>query len=145
MSEKSVLSLRVNPTPSKSLAAIILVTHVLAFVSGFASTLPLWLSWVLAIAVLCSLVIYLNRYYLHYMDGLAIGYQDSGSWYLDDGGDETLKLQLLPSSVVTPWVVILNFKSANKTTNSFVICRDSLDAESFRKLRVVLTITKIPV
>lgn len=107
--------------------------------------LPLWLSRILAIGVLCSLVLHLNRYYLHYMDGLAIGYHDSGGWYLDDGSDETLKLQLLPSSVVTPWVVILNFKSANKATRSFVICRDSLDAESFRELRVVLTIAKVSV
>jgi len=44
---------------------------------------------------------------------------------------------VLDSSVVTTWMVILHIKSGSKK-RAVTVCRDSVDSESFRMLRVYL-------
>lgn len=45
--------------------------------------------------------------------------------------------KLLDSSIVTTWMVILHVETEAKT-HAVTVCRDSVDSESFRMLRVYL-------
>lgn len=46
--------------------------------------------------------------------------------------------QLAPSTVVTAWIVILHLSVGGRKTLAIPICRDGLEPDAFRRLRVYL-------
>lgn len=60
-------------------------------------------------------------------------------WTLEQQGREPETLRILPCSVVSPWLIILHGRVGNRP-RVWVIPRDSLDAETFRCLRVYLQV-----
>jgi toxin CptA len=68
-------------------------------------------------------------------------WQADGDWLLETGAGETLAAQLLPSSYVHPWLVVLNLRLEDRRwPRSLVLLRDSLDETTFRRLRVRLAV-----
>ena len=66
-------------------------------------------------------------------------WEEACEWVLELRDGTQYETQLLPSSYVSPWLVVLNF---DKTTYSKIrlvtLFRDALDPESFRRLRARL-------
>jgi toxin CptA len=140
-SPKYASPLYLKPETSRIFVALFLTGHL----GAMASVLLLNFSWELKAALLIILAISL----VVVLRGRGIGNVSSLTW--KDGGEWALKLdngteyetQLLPSSYVNPWLVVLNFhKAENNRGRSVTLFRDALDPESFRRLRVRLGVEK---
>jgi len=70
-------------------------------------------------------------------------WQSENDWRLESRGEGTLTAELLPSSFLHPWLMILNLRvEGRRLPVSVALPRDSLDATTFRQLRVRLTTQK---
>ena len=70
-----------------------------------------------------------------------------GSWQFENNAGEVCDAQLLPSSTVTPWLVILNFHITGRWTKwpgSVALCRDAVDEDTLRRLKVRLKTDTCP-
>jgi len=133
---KSVLLPYLAPKLSRALALALLGIHVLAFLAAWLNPLPVWLRLLLSLSVLLSL-------WLSYRSKpqiIGIRLQPEGYWLLDSANNTELEASLLGSSIVNPWFVLLHFQAETRRY-SLLICRDSLDVEAFRRLRVALKVT----
>ena len=66
-------------------------------------------------------------------------WKDGPDWAIEFRNNTHYETQLLPSSFVSPWLVVLNFKKTEEQPRrSVTLFRDALDGESFRRLRVRL-------
>jgi hypothetical protein len=74
------------------------------------------------------------------IQGLAL--KPDSSCGLTDYSGETYEAQLLGSSIVSPWFVLLHLRT-DKKTRHVLICRDSLEPDTFRQLRVALHVIKL--
>jgi hypothetical protein len=120
---------------SRALLTFIQVTHGLALLTALATPVPWWLRLGLAIAVLISL-----RWALHNsqrVQGLTL--TAGGDWEILYRG-HSRQARPAPGSVVTPWIVLLNLSEEGRRID-IPICRDGVDPESFRRLRVQLRIS----
>ena len=59
-------------------------------------------------------------------------------WWLRRQGAGDSRLGLLPGSFVHPWIIILRFVNEAAGRDTFILCRDNLDADTLRRLRVRL-------
>ena len=64
-------------------------------------------------------------------------WKEGGEWVLELNDGTQYETYILPSSYVSPWLVVLNFSQVeNQRGRSVTFFRDALDQESFRRLRV---------
>ena len=67
-------------------------------------------------------------------------WQAGNEWRVELCNGELLMARLRPSSFMHPWLVVLNLRvEGQRLPRSLVLARDSLDATTFRQLRVRLT------
>ena len=133
--------LRVAPKSSKRLALLLSVGHLAAIALVWPLAVPLWLKLGLSLALSLSLVFFIRR------DALLIArdsivtvdlYED-GSCALQTQAGEWQDCALLDSSVISPYLTILNLKSESRWQVRYAtLLPDSLEAEDFRRLRVWL-------
>ncbi|WP_143735103.1 protein YgfX [Methylocaldum sp. 14B] len=109
--------------------------HALAAFASLANPLPAWTRLGLLGAVLFSLFLCRREYSLN---------PAVRELVLKPGGECEIfppsgmqSGTVLDSSIVTTWIVILHIKTETKT-HAVTVCRDGMDAESFRMLRVYL-------
>ncbi len=101
-------------------------------------------SWIKAVAtaiVVCSLVLQVGRSAWRMgascITALRIG--NDGALSVETHRGETLKCEVLPSTFVSSVVTVLNLRTwPERRRVDTVICRDCVDADSFRRLRVWL-------
>ena len=72
--------------------------------------------------------------------GLAL--KPDNSWALTLTGGETVEASLLGSSIISTGFVLLHLRT-EKNVRHILICRDSLEADTFRRLRVALRVVAI--
>ena len=135
----STLSLSLKFSQQLTLSLIILHLLVLLALSfyNFSFMLKLILSFLVLIHaghVWQYYVALLNKGSIH-----NIILNTRGEWQLHQAENEQLAV-LLPDSIVTQYLVILNFKTSKFLRVSVPIMRDSVSAEEWRKLRVYLEI-----
>ena len=70
------------------------------------------------------------------------GYGDNG-WYVEPSADEITPVRLMGSTVATRFFIFVHMKTERSTRFSFLVFRDSLDKESYRRLRILLTIVGV--
>lgn len=140
MSQKSV-PLYLELHPSRIFAAVLLVVH--GGAAGCVLIVPL--SWpvrvLLAALILLSLWYTLSRWGLlrHNRAVTALLWDDLGEWKLFSRDRKETAVRLEPDSFVSPGWVVLNFSAIDAPGRwSVVLLPDSLDGESFRRLRVRL-------
>lgn len=134
-------TLEFRPRPSKLLARFLVVVHVAAaltalyFVPG-----RLMLALVLGFITISFLRTY-RRHILQLGSRAArrVLCQDDGVWFLQDTLGVTREARLLPSTFLHPRLVILNFELCRSSIRrSLVLCPDSLDVQTLRRLRARL-------
>ncbi|MGZ8242959.1 protein YgfX [Methylomagnum sp.] len=123
---------------SPTLNRFIFVVHGLAGFAALANPLPVWIKASLFMAVALSLYF---TYRNHVLDPAVreLSLSPDGEWKVMCRSG-TVFAQLADGSVVTRWLVILHLIPESGGKLAVPILRDSLDAESFRRLRVHLRV-----
>lgn len=126
--------------PSRYLAAVLVAAHGAALALLFPLVLPLWAKAALAMVIIFSLVYHLRRdAWLSSKISAMTLILEKESIVLELRGGDQLAGQVLRDSLVTPYITVLNIlPQGARLAHSVVILPDSLDAESFRQLRVWL-------
>ncbi len=130
---------QVELSPSRYLALILIAAH------GAAAAVPLLLLPLWAGALVASLLS-LNLYHSLLRDAWWRLAHSCAGLVLEDAQAEIVRrdgacqpCRILPGSLVTPWLTVLNLlPEGARYACSVIILPDSLDAESFRRLRVWL-------
>jgi toxin CptA len=134
-SEKFVAPLHLILEPSRLLNRGIAAIHGLAGVAALANPLPLWARLGLLVAVTLSFSLTRRDYVLEpKVQGLTL--HSDASWEVIRRSG-AVSAVLADSTVVTRWIVILHLQ-AETGKIAVPVCRDSVDPESFRRLRVDL-------
>lgn len=126
--------------PSRSLAAILAIAHGTALASLVPLDFPAWVKAALGLVILFSLGYHLRRDALLFAPAsrMVLALESEEAVLVARAG-ETLAGRVSRESVVTPRIVVLNvLPQGVRLARSVVILPDSLDAESFRQLRVWL-------
>lgn len=140
MSRAARPPLRLRPLASSRLAAFLVLVH--GAVVVVAGLLPL--SWVLRVALavvaLLSLAHALAVHVFRWLPWALVEavWHPDGAWTLTLASGQELPARLLPSSYVSPALVVLNFRCGRWLLRSLVLARDALDADQHRRLRVRL-------
>jgi len=131
-SRPSAGPLRLEPTPSRRLAALVLAAHMGA--AAVALSLPglLPLRFLLALLVALSLL----RVWPAVVRRVAVTWGPEGDWWWRDRAGERA-VRLRADSYCSPAVVVLRFE-APRWRRDVVLLPDSLDPEVLRRLRVRL-------
>jgi len=126
--------------PSHYLAAILIAAHGITLAVLFPLEFPLWAKTALALVVLLSLGYHLRRDAWLSAPAAGVGLMlDGDQVVLTTHSGKMLSGQILRDSLVTPYLTVLNIlPQGARIARSVVILPDSLDAESFRQLRVWL-------
>jgi len=122
------------------LAAMLITAHGATLAALFPLDFPIWAKTALAFLVLLSLGYHLWREAWLFAPSACVALMLEGDQVvLSTRGGEQLTAQILRDSLVTPYFTVLNIlPQGARFSHSVVILPDSLDAESFRQLRVWL-------
>lgn len=156
MPEKSVLCPYIAPKPSRGLGTLLIGIHALAFLAAWLNPLPVSLHLLLSAAVLLSagwhlrrsinrvkgtekLIKLLEKLFQSQPEIPGLALKSDNSWALTLSTGEIIEASLLGNSILSPWFVLLHFRT-EKNDRQVLICRDSLEPDTFRRLRVALRV-----
>jgi hypothetical protein len=130
--------LRLEPRRSRRLAVYLAAAH-----GGALALLPLLPLGMPVVAVLAGLIVLswawnqaTHVWLRRDRSIVSLVWLADGTWRLTDRGGTTRVCRLRWDSYVHPWLTVLNFTGASRC--SVVLLPDSLDPETFRRLRVRL-------
>jgi len=125
--------------PSNTLAGILLLLHLGAVLIVFFVVYPGWLRLGLFSVCVWSLWSNLRQHAWRNADKAIISFVEQyDEWYLIDRAKNKYSATLCGDSIVTPYFAILNFRRERRTIKSIVILPDTIQRDSFRRLRVHL-------
>jgi len=137
MSSPKYASPLLKPETSRVFTGLFAVAHL----GAMAIVLPLNFSWLIKITLLTLVAV--SMFVVLRGKGFAnvnvLTWKEGSEWVLELSDGIQYETYLLPSSYVSPWLVVLNFsKAENQRGRSVTLFRDALDQETFRRLRVRL-------
>lgn len=127
--------------PSRLLTLLLILLGMAAVTSVFLVPLSFVIRFGLALTIACWTV------YQILFAALLRQRHSCAAWQLDAAGRITLVLrngeqssgQLLPESLITPWLIVLHIVlDGGRKRRSLLILSDAMDAASYRRLRVEL-------
>lgn len=122
---------------------LLVIIHSLAAFASLANALPWIYKPIPLIAVGCSLFLYLRRYHLQF-EPYHIKRNEDSVWYVDYKSGDFQVMQILPSSVITSWLIVLHFRLEHHgKRHSLVILNDALNDKDYRTLAVILKIAEL--
>jgi toxin CptA len=126
--------------PSHYLAAMLITAHGATLAALIPLAFPIWAKMALAFLVLLSLGYHLRREAWLFAPSATVALILEGDQVVLSTRDgKHLMGKILHDSLVTPYLTILNvLPQGARFSRSVIILPDSLDAESFRQLRVWL-------
>lgn len=126
--------------PSRYLALLLSVAHGAALLAVSVLAVPFWAQLTLNVLLLLNLAYQLYRAAWLIAPSAVVAFRfEDGGVVLDTRGGGKLAGKLLDSSLVTPYLTVLNvLPQGARLARGVTIMPDSLDAESFRQLRVYL-------
>jgi toxin CptA len=134
----TAISGRLELKPSKYLAAALLLGHSLVLIAPWLTALPLW-----GILGLNSLTLAVLAYHgwawvlCRHPKAVLAFHREGDAWCLHTR-QRTLLAELLPNTVVTPWLIIMGLRCRSHRRINLVIVADSLPANAFRQLSAYL-------
>lgn len=126
---------------SRLLALLVGAMHVFGTALAWLPPFPVWAKISLSLVFLGSLGYYLGRDCLRTLPSsvVAVQLRPDCSCAVQTRNGEWLEASLLGSSFVAPYLTILNLRVAGGKFNpSVVLLPDAVEAEDFRRLRVLL-------
>jgi hypothetical protein len=110
--------------------------HALAGLCAVANPLPWWFKLPLLLAIALSFRHVRRDYWLAPLTH-AVALEDGGAIVVEHRSGP-VQAELADGSVATTGIVILRLRTESGKSLAIPVCRDSLDEESFRRLRVGL-------
>jgi hypothetical protein len=139
------LTPRLNISPSMRLALLFMLLHIGAMVCiVLAAVPPVLQGGLLVMCVVSLLWCLLQHAWLKLPSAIVqLWVDENGAWHLQAKNGKVHSAHLQGDSIVTPQWLLLNFKQVRKSwglsaNRSIVLCLDSLDPVTFRRLRVYL-------
>lgn len=117
----------------------LIIIHSLTAFSSLANALIWPYKLIVLLMVGYSLFFYL-RYYQSRFQPYEIRYSENLIWQLAIGDDDFQAIEVLPSSVITVWLIVLHFRLGKSKQQRLVIFNDALDDKDYRALAVALKI-----
>ena len=142
-STKYAQPLRLQPKTSRIFTGLLIAGHLGAAAVLFPLDLPLILKVGIAVILMVSLVTAWRKQPGRTGEGgvQTLTWKADGEWLLESVTGESINATLHESTYVHPWLVVLNFRQADKRgLLSFVLAPDALPSETFRELRVRLKV-----
>jgi len=124
---------------SEWMVKCLLALHLLPIPFIFLSSLSFNNQLLLIVSIFISLLVYLKREIC--FNSITISYSTIKGWEFGQVEDVFSSIQVLPSTVLTPYLLILHFKLQNNSKKTILICRDALIDDEYRKLLVLLKIS----
>lgn len=118
---------------------MLIITHALAIFAGLANSLFWFYKLIALIVVGCSLFVYLRRYHYQFQP-YQLKYNEDSVWSVAITDNDFQTMQILPSSVITTWLIVLHFRLENGKRQDLVILNDALNQQDYRSLAVSLKI-----
>jgi hypothetical protein len=126
--------------PSRYLMGGLLLLHIAALMVVLALALQWWAIVSIAIILSVSLMVNIQKY---------VGFQFKNSihqlstlngtqWTLTQKNQQVIEASIMGDSVVTSYLLILNFVAKNKKKYSVIILRDMVSAQEFRATHLLL-------
>ena len=133
-------SLDLTLRPSVRAVVTVSLLHMAAIALTVLAQLPKWAGLGMAVLFLASWMT-LRRHAAFGYGARALNHSilhaESG-WTVESGRDGRQDAELLGSSVVQSWIIVLNFRLKQGGTRSRVLVGDELDADALRRLRARL-------
>ncbi|MEJ1959963.1 MAG: protein YgfX [Nitrosomonadales bacterium] len=129
-----------NFQPSHFLAAVLITAHGATIAALVPLDFPMWAKMALTFLILFSLTYHLQREALLTSAFAAVGLMLEGDQVILTlrNGEQRIG-KILHDSLVTPYLTVLNvLPQGSRLSRSVVVLPGSLDAESFRQLRIHL-------
>ena len=120
---------------------LVLIPHFLILLFVIVTPVELYIVKIsLSLVVILSLYYFLRLYIFKNLNkSIESVSQDSlKNWYIQDIGKHQHPVQLLPSSFVSKFLIILNYAGIDKKKYSVLLTPDSLDEKEFRRLKIRL-------
>jgi toxin CptA len=133
--------LRVRLRPSRLFAGLVLLVHGGALIAVQPLALPAWGRLLLSAAILGSLAQTLwSRVAMRSRAAVVqVESSEAGAWTLIRRDGQAREAQLLPDSLVQPWLMVLNFRfREGRGRASVALFADSADSDTQRRLRARL-------
>lgn len=126
--------------PSRYLMGLLLLLHVGAMTMILTLSLQWWAIVIIAVVLMLSLIFYTEKYVRYRLKSSirSLNSKDGVKWQLTTKAKESITATILGDSLVTHYLLILNFKANNKKRYTVIILRDSIDKQQFRQLRLLL-------
>ncbi len=125
---------------SRQWCAVLIVLYLGALVCVLLSMAPGVVK--LAVALLCLFCLIINLRYSTLQAAAAVvslWVTEDGLWHLQNRAGKVTEVELRGDSLVSRFLVVLNFKAGNKIRNiPVIVCSDSMDACSFRRFKQYL-------
>ena len=116
------------------------MVHVFAIIASTLNALALGYKIALIICILISLFVYLRKEAV--FKGVSIRYDSLSGWEMAQPSNAVYRhIQILPSTVITPYLIVLHLKTNNNQKPTLLICKDALIGDGFRRLMVELKIS----
>jgi hypothetical protein len=133
-----LLSLRLPLEVSRGLRRIVWLMHGVAIMAVWLAFLPFIFKLVVTALIAAS---QWREWARWAGPAIFLCYDEQQGWSLDRPGDESEPLNILVSTVVTPWVVFLHARSGQgRGRYAWALGRDGGDPAAFRRLRVCLRV-----
>ena len=136
-----MIILSVQRKPSFRLATVLSIAHCVAAGLLWPLILPMSTKAVIAILSIISLIYYSKQEALLSARSAVVAFElsDDMQCILTTRAGESVVCTILSSTFVAPYMTVLNLKPVGKfLTRGVVILPDGIDAEVFRRLRVLL-------
>ena len=132
--------MQVKLRPSRYFMSTLLFIHITILFVLMGFSFQWWAKSLFALIVLTSLVVSIRRYNGFYSKKLICHFSKEGEyWYLHQHDGKVLRGTLLGHSVLTKYLLILNFSVkppiGEKQKRTIIIFSDAVDANTFRRLR----------
>ncbi|MCD2450805.1 hypothetical protein GO003_010420 [Methylicorpusculum oleiharenae] len=114
------------------------LVHLLALSAVLLASLSIWIKAMLILCLVVSGFIYSQRT-ANPKNKMAVRFSDANGWQIDAGnGFEAI--QIRPSTVITPWLIVLHYTVVSRKLYVPIFC-DALKTADFRKLLVQLKVS----
>ncbi len=140
--QRTTEAIQISPRLSLTLGVWVVTAHLVAtWAVLLLIEVTLWLKLLMLGMLALSFVIETRRHIFH--RGAAsireARWVSDGKWHLQLRDGSSTEAELLPSSFVKPWLVVLHFRCVGvPRRRSLVLLADSLDRAAARRLRVRL-------
>jgi len=139
LSKKFAVTQTFNIESSRFLINWLFALHAIAILATFTNSLSIVYKIILLIGILVSLIVQLKRE--DNFKGLILRYSEVTGWEITSLENQFSSIQILPSTVITHYLIVLHYKIQNQKKRAIIICKDTMTNDNYRKLLVALKIS----